>query len=576
MPSLIKKLDSKIINQIAAGEVVEKPASILKELVENAIDAGASSISIEIENGGKTHLSISDNGSGMCKEDLHLAIQRHATSKLPENNLTDIHTFGFRGEALPSIASVSRMSIISKKEDCPAWQIDIHGGEIVNNQPAAKNENGTKIIVTDLFYATPARLKFLKNDIQENTACVQQFKKLALSYPQVHFSFKNEKKLKFDYKSAGTIEERIQQIVGEDFINNAMPISYESPFLKIEGLIGLPTFNSSHSYDQYIFVNKRPIKDRNIAMAARIAYGDTLPKGRFPIFCLYISIDVFEIDVNAHPAKTEIRFRNEFMMKQEIRKALNQALQKGASVTTSHNVVPFITRTNPSYYKPTQKPYVSKEPTFFPKTSTVKQQDFCQEIKEKPSIFGVPKAQIFENYIIAQNEEAVFIIDQHAVHERMTYEIYKKQVLEKRVVAQKLTIPEIIDFKDELLEPLKKHQEDIKKLGLEFEFFGKNQIAIRSVPSILKNLNLKELFDDLFHDLLESDLSNSFEKLFFEFLGNLACKHSIKSGRKLNTFEMEIFLKEMEKTKNVGQCNHGRPSYIKLSKVDIEKLFKRR
>ena len=578
---MIKRLDAHIINQIAAGEVIESPFAVIKELVENSIDAGATQIEVGIRNGGKSFISVKDNGSGMTKEDLPLALERHATSKLKD--LFYITTLGFRGEALASIASVSRLSISSKTQQSDAWRIEVHGGKRIYNGPHHGLE-GTHIEINDLFFATPARLKFLKSDQQEQMKCIQMIKKIALAHPHIGFKFFNDDKLKFHFPIASSQEARITTIFQEDFRNNAIPIHYTCERLKIHGMISPPTLNLAQSHEQYVFVNQRFIKDKLLHTAIKLAYGDTVPHNRYPSVCLFISIDPNDIDVNVHPTKTEIRFCEPTYVKDHLMKAIHKHIQhKTVSTHVLDNLISFPStqpRVYENYAPRASAPMLS--PSFHPTPIEAKVQSAESHvipfpILESPPMqhtpFGQARLQIFKMFILAERDQDMLLIDQHAAHERVLYERYKKsfKITEKQI----LLIPEIISVSEEVLSFIKEHGSLLKQTHIECEPFGQSEMIIQAVPSFFSHKNIKQMMLDFITHVLEYEQDFSMQGFIHAILATMACHDAIKAGQPLNLIEMQHLLTEMSETDNIAQCNHGRPTHVMIEKKSLEKMFLR-
>ncbi len=617
MSSKIKILPTNLINRIAAGEVVERPASVVKELVENSLDAKANQIDIDFSDGGKTYISISDNGIGMSKEDLELCLLRHATSKLPDEDLFNIKFFGFRGEALPSIASVAKVKISSfSKETQEANQVYIEAGNLIYNKPSNISE-GTKIEITDLFYATPARLKFLKSDRSEKAKIVDVINKFAMANPKCGFSLRENGKIILDYKNQLISDDawlnRIGEIIGEDFQKNCVEINTKRGNAELKGFASLPTFNRSSSAEQYLFVNNRPVRDKAILGAIRGAYLDFLARDRNAIVALFLTLPADEVDVNVHPAKAEVRFRFEAEIRGLIVGAIKMALTNAghrASNTISEQALRNFEISNSSNnfeqnYRQEQNFLSEKTANFYSGKNIINYQknnfsskifapqdlppsaknyisenynqnnkNEIQPLKEYP--LGVAKAQIFENYIISEAPDGLVIVDQHAAHERLTYEKMKKQFAEKSIQTQKLLIPIIIDLDEVKLNIILEKSEELKFFGIIFEKFGNKAISITEIPAIIKNDNIESLILDIISDYQEHNSQISLNEKFEHILETIACHYSVRSGRILNNYEMNSLLREMEETPFSGQCNHGRPTYIKLKFEDIEKLFGRK
>ena len=594
----IRRLPENLINQIAAGEVVERPASALKELVENAIDARASQIDIIIDDGGKNLISVSDNGIGINKKELPLAVERHATSKLPNDNLVIMEYLGFRGEALPSIAAVSELNIQTRAEKSKdAWSLDITAGKFKDVYPSSR-QSGTIITVRKLFFATPARLKFLKSSQVENSYCHQMILKQALANPSVGFRLQaNGRELlniraELDLKSP--YPNRIANIMGLNFvdesikINNAKLIN-DDQYANIHGFIGLPTLNKSNYTQQHLFVNGRIIQDRNLSGAIRAAYRDTLPKGRFPVFCLYIDVPADFIDVNVHPGKTEVRFQDNALIRSLIVGSISRELNINFSQTTNEISQEAIDRFDSSKIQNNSENMVS--------------QSFLKNMNVNPSIksiyasiqdnsdlashktlndnltenypLGVALAQFNKNYIISRNSSGIVIIDQHAAHERLVLEKMKAAREYKKIEKQILLLPEIINLEPVPLAFIIENLILLNEIGFVIEPFGEGMIIVREVPSLIGEADVKQLIIDLGDDLSSTGLPSSYQAKIDLILGTVACHRSVRSGRVLNQDEMNALLREMENTPNSGQCNHGRPTSISLSLKDIEKLFNR-
>jgi DNA mismatch repair protein MutL len=587
----IRRLPENLINQIAAGEVVERPASALKELIENSIDAKATQIDIVLDNGGKNLISVSDNGIGIDKDHITLAIERHATSKLPNNDLNRIDFLGFRGEALPSIAAVSELTIQTKSESSTeAWALDVTAGNFENIYPSPRQQ-GTIISVKNLFYATPARLKFLKSSNVERSFCHQIVLKLALVNPVVGFRLQADGRELINLKSEHKTDpddlylSRIRKVMGSNFADEAIKIKNSRPiknkgFAKINGFIGLPTLNKSNYSHQFLFINGRSIQDRNLSGAIRAAYGDTLPKGRFPIFCLYIDVPSEFIDVNVHPGKTEVRFEDNALIRSLIVGSISRELKVSYSQTTNEISKEAIQRFN-TYNNLETKPSPT---TLFSNNIELSVRSINEPYKtieqlEKDNSFdfplGVALAQFSKNYIISRNSDGIVIVDQHAAHERLVLEKMKAARENKSIEKQILLLPEVINLDPIPLAMILDHIELMSEIGFVIEPFGEGMIVVREIPALLGDSDIKQIIVDLGDDLSSAGLPSSYLAKVDLILGNIACHRSVRSGRILNENEMNQLLREMERTPNSGQCNHGRPTSIRLSLKDIEKLFNR-
>ena len=591
----IRRLPENLINQIAAGEVVERPASALKELIENSIDANATQIDIVLNDGGKSLISVSDNGIGIEKNHIILAVERHATSKLPTNDLNKIEFLGFRGEALPSIAAVSQLNIqtkSNKSED--AWALDVVAGKFDDIYPSSR-QLGTIISVKNLFFATPARLKFLKSSNLERSYCHQIVLKQALVNPKIGFRLQADGKELLNIKPESEIGSdeyflnRIRNILGKSFADEAIKINNSKTlknqdFLKINGFIGLPTLNKSNYSQQYLFINRRSIQDRNLSGAIRAAYRDTLPKGRFPIFCLYIDVPPEFIDVNVHPGKTEVRFEDNAIIRSLIVGSISRELNIHSSQTSSElskqAIEKFHTyneiKVNDNYEK--VESFFSKN-DFVPSVKPVNENNDLQDQRldhqDEDFPLGVALAQFSKNYIISRNSQGIVIVDQHAAHERLVLEKMKAARENKSVEKQILLLPEVINLDPTPLAIIIENVELLSEIGFDIEPFGEGMIIVREVPSLLGDADIKQIIIDLGDDLSSSGMPTSYIAKIDLILGNIACHRSVRSGRVLNENEMNQLLREMENTPNSGQCNHGRPTFISLSLKDIEKLFNR-
>ena len=591
----IRRLPENLINQIAAGEVVERPASALKELIENSIDANATQIDIVLDEGGKSLISVSDNGIGIEKNHIGLAIERHATSKLPTNNLNKINFLGFRGEALPSIAAVSQLNIQTKsKNSNDAWALDVAAGNFDEIYPSSR-QIGTIISVKNLFYATPARLKFLKSSNLERSYCHQIVLKQALVNPLIGFRLQADGRELLNIKPENERDtdksflNRIRNILGKNFADEAIKIKNSKAiknqgFAKINGFIGLPTLNKSNYSQQYLFINGRSIQDRHLSGAIRAAYRDTLPKGRFPVFCLYIEVPPEFIDVNVHPGKTEVRFEDNAIIRSLLVGSISRELNISFSQTTSEISKQAVEKFN-TYNQIKLKDNYGNNENFFsnndlePSIKTIKETDNFEEqqVIDQNDDFplGVALAQFSKNYIISRNSEGIVIVDQHAAHERLVLEKMKAARENKSLEKQILLLPEVINLAPTPLEMILENVELLSDIGFIIEPFGEGMIIVREVPALIGDADIKQIIIDLGDDLSSAGLPTSYLAKVDLILGNIACHRSVRSGRSLNENEMNQLLREMERTPNSGQCNHGRPTSISLSLKDIEKLFNR-
>lgn len=604
----IRRLSENTINQIAAGEVIERPASAVKELVENAIDAGAHNITVVMTSGGRELISVSDDGHGMSGPEMALAVERHATSKLREDDLTDIKTMGFRGEALPSIASVSRFSMTSRaKNSTEAWKIVIDGGKKHDLQPAALNQ-GTKLEIRDLFYATPARLKFLKTERTEFNYAMDVIKRLAMAHPQISFSLMNGDKCAFRVSAAqgdllNSRLNRLSAILGRDFGHNALEINVTRETIGLTGFAGLPTFNRGNAQHQFLFVNGRPVKDKLLNGAVRGAYMDFLARDRHPVLALFLDVPSHMVDVNVHPAKAEVRFQDSGHVRGLIVGSLKRALMEAghrAATTTADSALGSFRRedslphyrggANTSFIRPPTTAYAAglsdnragaefQRPLaddFAPPMGRV--EDHGQSPSEEMLAFplGAARGQLHETYIVSQTKDGIIITDQHAAHERLVYEKMKAHLLENDVPRQVLLIPEVIELEQDAVDRLVARADDLYDMGLSLEGFGEGAVVVREVPALLGDTDIKGLVRDIADELAEMDQVLSLKERLEEVCSTMACHGSVRAGRRLNVTEMNGLLREMEQTPHSGQCNHGRPTYVELKLSDIEKLFGRR
>lgn len=610
----IRLLPQTLINQIAAGEVVERPASALKELMENAIDAGASKIEITMIDGGKTYFSVKDDGKGMSPEELDLAVERHATSKLPDENLFNINFLGFRGEALPSIASVSKLKITSRTaESSEAWCICVNGGHKETVKPTAFGK-GTLVEVNDLFYATPARLKFLKTPQTEMGYAKEIVNRLAMAYPKISFSLSDGKRTCLNYSKTDNLLTRVSQVIGKDFDKNAVSVDAEYNGMKLFGFVGLPTYLRATSTEQYLFVNGRFVKDKVLIGAIRGAFQGLIGHGNegYPVLSLFLQVPNQDVDVNVHPAKTEVRFKDAASVRGLLVGSIRRALTENASKTSSmigdialSKSTPSILpkrqhSTEPSYITPIL-PQISQpmmamdiysvkkdEPTFniadipqMPTLNTVNvsngkaAQTHTETQQTDFPPLGFAKAQLHETYIVSQTMDSIIITDQHAAHERLTYE-KMMAIIGTNPKTQLLLIPEIIDLNQSEVDVLVAWKDELGKMGLVLDAFGYDSIAVREIPAILDKTDIKNLIQDLADTLKEFGDTVALQDKIKDICARMACHSSIRSGRKLTIEEMNALLRQMEGCGTSGQCIHGRPTYVELKLNDIERLFGRK
>lgn len=628
---VIRQLDDSAINRIAAGEVVERPASAVKELVENAIDAGATRITVEIADGGKTLIRVTDDGCGMTPEDLPLALSRHATSKIDGSDLLNIHTFGFRGEALPSLGAVGRLTITSRAGGHEAAQIRVSGGKLEPVKPAALRA-GTIVELRDLFFATPARLKFMRTDRAEAQAISDTVKRLAMAEPSVGFTLRDvsgggEGRVTFraDPLSGDLFDAlhgRLASVLGREFAENALKIDATREGIRLYGYAALPTYSRGAAVAQFLFVNTRPVKDKMLTGALRAAYFDFLSRDRHPAAALFIDCDPQLVDVNVHPAKSEVRFRDPGLARGLIVSSLRHALAEAghrASTTVAGATLGAMKPEQPTasgaprIYQMDRPSYGARHASYAAQSPGPTQAGsydappspgfaelagaYSGRVTETPEApvapgqpsdapepsalgaeqlpLGAARGQVHENYIIAQTADGMVIVDQHAAHERLVYEKLKRQMAENGVAAQALLIPEIVELSDNDCACLLGVAEELAKFGLGIEAFGGNAIAVRETPAILGEVNAEAMIKDILDELSDQGESQLVQAKIEAILSRVACHGSIRSGRRMRGEEMNALLREMEATPHSGQCNHGRPTYVELKLADIERLFGR-
>jgi DNA mismatch repair protein MutL len=601
----IRQLQADTINRIAAGEVIERPASVVKELVENAIDAGARSIEVVSAGGGISLLRVSDDGDGMSRDELGMAVERHATSKLSDDDLLDIRTLGFRGEALPSIGSIAHLAIASRARGAAeAFGIVVDRGDKGETQPVALNA-GTRIEVRDLFSATPARLKFLKSETAENRAIADVVKRLAMAHPEIEMTLTTGERRSFRFPrssdGADGLLQRLGRIMGREFVDDALAVEGQRDGVRLRGFAGLPTLNRPDTMMQFLFVNGRPVRDRLLVGAVRGAYGDTLPRGRFPLLALFIDLDPQCVDVNVHPAKAEVRFRDPGAVRHLIVSGLRYALEGAghrSSATGGAATLETLVRGQSTSAQPMARGDAARPPwpggmprrpgTQFGEDpqapfagvaapsgdSTPANEPVAEVDLERP--LGAARAQVHENYIIAQTSTSVVIVDQHAAHERLVYQRMKAALANGGVARQGLLIPEIVTIDADDAELVVAAADDLAALGLTVERFGTDAVMVREVPALLGQTDVRGLVLDLAAELREEGEGRLLQERLEAVCSRMACHGSVRSGRRLTGAEMNALLRDMEATPGSGQCNHGRPTYVELQLSDIEKLFARR
>ena len=618
----VRRLPDTIVDRIAAGEVIERPASVVKELVENAIDAGAKRIDVVVEGGGRRLIRVDDDGAGMSPQDLTLAVERHATSKLPEGDLVDIRTLGFRGEALPSIGSVARLTIVSRTaEDDHASRIVVDSGVRDGPMPGARGR-GTRVEVSELFHATPARLRFLKSESAENQAVTDVVRRLALAHPEVGFSLTVGERNVLAVAPAGALldeanafADRIAEVLGGEFRDNGIVLDVERGGVRLTGLAGHPTWHRPNSRHLYLFVNGRPVKDRSLVGAVKAGYGDVLARDRWPACALFLSLDPHEVDVNVHPAKAEVRFRDAGLVRGLVVSALKSALAGtgpkpsaamaaetlsnfrgggagqapyrsggyAAGGPAAYAVSAAVARAMPADTHPAETGFAEAPAAFegFAAPSAAPAADFRATVEpDAPEAgahpLGAARAQVHETFIVAQTADGIVIVDQHAAHERLVYERLKTAIAENGVARQALLIPEIVDLPPADAARLAENAEELAALGLVLESFGPGAVAVSETPAMLGDFDVKGLVRDLADDIAEAGTSTRLLDRLEAIASRMACHGSVRAGRRLNAQEMNALLREMEATPNSGQCNHGRPTFVELKLSDIERLFGRR
>ena len=609
----LRRLPETLVNQIAAGEVVERPASAVKELVENAIDADATRIDVTVIDGGQTSITVSDDGIGMAPEDLSLCIERHATSKLPDDDLIDIRHLGFRGEALPSIGAVSRLSITSRTEGAnEAWCLNVEGGRVSGPQPAA-HPKGTRVEIRDLFFATPARLKFLKTPRTEMNHVTETMKRLAMAHPAIGFTLSDGTRRRLDLApEQGELFEarlgRLGTIMGRDFADNALLIDAERESIRLTGYAGLPTFNRGNAALQFLFVNGRPVNDRMLYGALRGAYRDFLASDRYPVVALFVTAPSELVDVNVHPAKTEVRFRDAALVRGlivgTVKHALAEAGHRAATtvadaalgaVRTGGQALPMSRGAGRYGRFPSSNPSISPglsdaaaqfgaplpglaaAPAAPMATNDWPPVDEAESIDDPgESPLGVARGQLHATYIVAQTADGIVIVDQHAAHERLVEERIKRGLAADGVARQGMLIPEVVELEDAGAERLLARAPELAEMGLVVEAFGNGAVVVRETPALLGEIDIQGLVQDMADDLAELDDAIALRDRIGDVCATMACHGSVRAGRRLNGEEMNALLREMEATPHSGQCSHGRPTYVELKLHDIEKLFGRR
>ena len=592
----IRRLPEHLVNRIAAGEVVERPASALKEIVENALDAGATRIAIRLSNGGLDRIEVSDDGCGMTAEDIALAVERHATSKLPDDAIENVATLGFRGEALPSIASVARLSIDSRPLGSDGWSRTIDNGALVAEGPAALPP-GTRVTVEQLFARVPARRKFLRSPKAEYAACLDCVRRLAMAHPAVAFSLEHDGRRALGVQAGDGREDRVAALTDRALADNHVIVSLEREGIRLTGVASIPTYNRGVGDHQFLFVNGRPVRDRLLVGAVRGAYADMLARDRHPVVALFLDVPPLEVDVNVHPAKTEVRFRDPALIRGMIVSGLRRALDAegfrsvqqadaaGLSAWKAEPVSPTPIGAMPIFeaadvlasYRPPSSMLADRRPGFLTPPPQARAEPAAAPAPEGQSFpLGVARGQVARTYIVAEAEDGLVIVDQHAAHERLTLERMRRGMEGQGVAAQALLLPEVVELDEPACDRLEARIEELKAFGLELERFGPSAILVRATPAMLGQGNVQGLVSDLADDLAAYDSALSLKERIDLVAATMACHGSVRAGRVLSVAEMNALLREMEVTPRSGQCNHGRPTWVKLGHGDIEKLFGRK
>jgi DNA mismatch repair protein MutL len=594
----IRRLPEHLVNRIAAGEVVERPASALKEIVENALDAGATRVAIRLSNGGLDRIEVSDDGCGMDSRDMALALERHATSKLPDDAIENVATLGFRGEALPSIASVARLSIDSRPRGADGWNRTVDNGQVVAEGPTALPP-GTRVIVEQLFAKVPARRKFLRSAKAEYAACLDIVRRLAMAHPSVAFSVEHDGRRVLGVQSDEAREERVAALTDRALADNHVIVSLEREGIRLSGVASIPTYNRGVGDHQYLFVNGRPVKDRLLIGALRGAYADMLARDRHPVVALFLDVPPLEVDVNVHPAKTEVRFRDPALIRGMIVSGLRRALDAEGFRAVQHAdpsalsawkpepVSPTPIGAMPIFEAPMSSPasysqfapssFADRRPSFITPPPQARAEPAAAPAPEGNSFpLGVARGQVARTYIVSEAEDGLVIVDQHAAHERLTLERMRRAMEGQGVASQALLLPEVVELDEPACDRLEARIAELKEFGLDLERFGPSAMLVRSVPAMLGQSDVQALVTDLADDLAAYDSALSLKERLDLVAATMACHGSVRAGRVLSVAEMNALLREMEVTPRSGQCNHGRPTWVKLGHGDIEKLFGRK
>lgn len=586
----IRRLPEHLVNRIAAGEVVERPASALKELIENAIDAGATRIAVRLRAGGTELIEVTDDGSGMTPEDMALALERHATSKLPDEAIEAVTTLGFRGEALPSIASVAQLAIESRVRGAEGWSRTVDNGALAGEGPAAIPP-GTRVRVEGLFERVPARRKFLRSPRAEYGAALDIVKRLAMARPDIAFSLEHDGRNVLNVAAASGRPERVAAIVDHALMDNGVPVDLEREGVRLGGIAGLPTFNRGVADHQYLFVNGRPVRDKLLTGAVRGAYAEMLARDRHAVVALFLDVPPGEVDVNVHPAKTEVRFRDPAIVRGMIVSGLRRALDEAGHRSVQRpdeaalglwKAEPVSVEAAPSFWAPEtatmQRPIVQdRRPSFMAAPPQARVEPAFEPPPQRADFpLGVARGQIAKTYIVAEAEDGLVIVDQHAAHERLVLERMRAGMAGSGIARQALLIPQVVELDEPACDRLEARGEELAQLGLEIERFGPRAVLVRAVPAALGQGDIIGLVIDLADELAAFDEALSLKERLDHVAATMACHGSVRAGRVLSVAEMNALLREMEITPHSGQCNHGRPTWVKLAHGDIEKLFGRK
>jgi len=592
----IRRLPEHLVNRIAAGEVVERPASALKELVENAIDAGAGRITIRLANGGLDRIEVVDDGCGMAPEDIALALERHATSKLPDERIEAVATLGFRGEALPSIASVAHLTIESRVRGADGWRRVVDNGALVEEGPCAVPP-GTLVRVEQLFERVPARRKFLRSPRAEYAACLDAVRRLAMAHPEIAFSLEHDGRRTLAVQGGESREERVAGLTDRGLADNHIIISLDREGLRLAGVASLPTYNRGVADHLYLFVNGRPVRDRLLVGAVRAAYADLLARDRHPVLALFLDVPPGEVDVNVHPAKTEVRFRDPALVRGMLVSGLRRALDDAGFRSAQRPDTASMSAWRSEPLSPVASPTPISPLPIFDRGETLlaeatRVSDAARSWSAPPAAraeaaheappaarsfpLGVARGQVAKTYIVAEAEDGLVIVDQHAAHERLVLERMRRALQGAGVASQALLMPEVVELDEPACDRLEARIAELKEFGLELERFGPTAMLVRAGPAMLGAGDTQGLVRDLADDLAEADTALSLRERLDHVAATMACHGSVRAGRVLSVAEMNALLREMEVTPHSGQCNHGRPTWIKLAHGDIERLFGRK